>query len=104
MWHELPPSILERVFTYIRYNTDPASGNNELVRLASVCKPWSEASMNLLWAQCNDLMHLLRTLPSHILRPSREDGITVSCDPSSLPPVTLTSHPTQGIYPRTSSR
>jgi hypothetical protein len=84
MWHELPPWILEQVFTHIRYNTSSSSGKDELARLASVCKPWSEAALNLLWAQCNDLTQLLRTLPAHIIRLNQENGILVGRDAVSI--------------------
>ena len=84
MWHELPPGILERVFTHIRYNTGSSGGKDELARLATVCKPWSEAALDLLWAQCNDLTQVLRTVPIHILRPNQENGVLVSCNHVSV--------------------
>jgi hypothetical protein len=84
MWHELPPWILERIFTHIRYNTSLSSGKDELARLATVCKPWSEAALSLLWAQCNDLTQLLRTVPTHILRSSQENGVLVSRNPGTI--------------------
>jgi hypothetical protein len=84
MWPELPPWILERIFTHIRYNTSSSSGKDELARLATVCKPWSEAALSLLWAQCNDLTQLLRTVPTHILRSSQENGVLVSCNPGPI--------------------
>jgi len=84
MWHELPPEILERVFTHIRYNTGSSSGKGELARLVTVSKLWSEAALDLLWAQCNDLTQLLRTVPTHILRPNQENGVLVSRNPVSV--------------------
>ncbi|KIM34006.1 hypothetical protein M408DRAFT_18970 [Serendipita vermifera MAFF 305830] len=61
MWQKLPPWVLERIFKWVDRNI-------ELTRLARVCKSWSLVAIDVLWTKCDDLTHLLPTLPNDLLQ------------------------------------
>lgn len=48
------PEIIEQILSYLE--------NDEKLRVAPVCKRWSDIALNLVWRRVDDIIHLLRGL------------------------------------------